>query len=340
MKLYSTLPEKITAKLAASAGLEIAGDHTGQDTISIIIRKSKSGGVDDPTAFIAHPSNCIVIAGTPDDTGQAFSEAAEQAGVPAENIYLLPAGQGLSVKVLIDKVIELQQQLAKKPNEAEDDDIIFLDDDEAPPPAQSRDRVIAVRGYRGGVGATTIATSLAALLHDNGGKIALLDLGIPQNAKYHSGTFKTVKKDGFLMAETELWDLYISPVPVFRLEEAPLTNLIEILRKEYRWVVVDLSPQPDNKHIKAITADKTVVVVDSDILQSVEPASKEKDALFVYNKVIPDIGADLIEDILSRTVITVKTDFDGCYAALAAGVPANRFSEEMAVAMGKLASQI
>jgi hypothetical protein len=331
------LPENATLKIAAEAGIEISDDFKSQDTISIIVRRNKKGGVDDPTGYIINPENCIVIALTPNEAGLAFSEKAQNAGVPPENIYLLPAGQQLDLNTLIKKVNEIKEHILGA--DSGDEDFLIFDEIEEPPKT-SRIKVIAVRGFRGGVGTTTIATGLAALLHDNGGKIAVLDLGLPPNAKYHCGASKFDKKDGFLMSATELWDLYIPPVPVHRLDAEALTGIIEILRKEYRWVVVDFSPQPDNKHVSAVKADKTIIVVDSDILQSVEPAAKAKDALFVYNKVIPDISADIIEDILNQKVITVKTDFDGCYAALAAGVPAIRNSEEMAVAIGRLASQI
>ena len=339
MKLYSTLSDKITAKMANETGLETTDNPKSKDTISIIVRKTKEGGVSDPTDLILHPGNCIVIAGSTDETGLAFSEKAEHLGVAAERIYLLPANQGLSIKKLTSIVIKLRNELeANQPAEYE---IVFLEDEEEIHTSQeSKVKVIAVMGFRGGVGSTTVATSLAALLHDNGGKIAILDLGIPSNIKNHCKLDEFEKRNSFNIAVCEYWDLYQPYGPVWEVDPEEIAALASILRNKYRWIVVDLPPLPDNNHLSAIQPDKTVVVMDSDIIQAVEPAAKVKNALFVYNKTIPDIGLDVVMDVLGQTAITIKTDYEGCYAAMAASKPANSSSEDIAAAMGKLAVKI
>ncbi|SFR07035.1 cellulose synthase operon protein YhjQ/BcsQ [Desulfoscipio geothermicus] len=339
MKLFSMLPQKFTDRIANETGLTLTENYKEPGIISIVIRKNKTGGIDDPTEYLVTPQNCIVIAGTPDKTGIAFSNRATKAGVPEDNIFLLPAGQRLSVNAIIEKILSIQQNILA--NDNDEDVFIFEDEEESagPAPVTNRIKVIAVRGFRGGVGTTTITTSLAMLLHENGGKIAVVDLGIPPNAKHHCGNPQFDKKDGFLLAQTEYWDLYVPPAPVWKLNSDKIGPLIDILRKEYRWVVVDFSPQPDYKHIQSVEADKTVVVIDSDVVQSIEPAAI-KNALFVYNKAIPDIGTEIVEDILGQNVITIKTDFEGCYAALASGEPAYKKSETIAMGMGKLAAKI
>jgi len=336
LKLYTNLPDKTTAKIAGETSLEIATNPKSSDTINIIIRTKN---MDDPTELIYHPKNCIIIAGTPSEAVLAFSEKAEQAGVPPENIYLMPINNGIPIKTLSQKISELQSRLMANQTtqvQEEENDIIYLDDEETP---TNKVKVITVRGYRGGVGTTTIVASLAAILHDNGGKVAILDLGIPPNIKNYSEKPKFEKKDGFKVAVCECWDLYQPLVPAWQTEPGNVVALLENLRKEYRWVVVDFSPQPDKEHIAAIKPDKIVIVMDSDIIQSVEPAAKT-DATFIYNKVMPDIELDLIKGILGQPVILIKSDYEGCYAALASGSPANRKSEDIAVAMGKLAAKI
>lgn len=340
MELFSMLPQNYTQKIANEIGLSVSTDYNSPDVITLIVRKNKVCGVDDPTKFIVYPPNCIVFAGTIDETGIAFSEQAAQAGVPEDNILLLPKGQPLSLKILIDKIIDIQHNILTPKNS---EDVLYFEDDlpnSTPSSTSSRVKVIAVTGFRGGVGTSTIASSLAALLHENNGRIALVDLGMPPNAKYHSGTPTFNEKDGFLLAQCKYCDLYSPSEPVWEQDPESLGALIDILRKEYRWVVVDFFAQPEQKYIQAVGADITVVVMDSDIIQSVEPAGEIQNALFIYNKAIADIGSDVFEDILGGDVITINTDFEGCYAALAAGEPAYNKSEDIAIGIGKLATKL
>ncbi len=350
MKLYSMLPEKYSQKIAHKVGLPLVGDYAADDVISIIVRKNPACGVDDPTEYINNPKAAIVVAGIPDKTGEEFCNKAVQAGVPETNIFVLPPKQPLSPKQLVDKVKEVYESLLSQQEEAADDteDVMFLDfesEEQEPQATGQRIKVVAVRGFRGGVGATTIAASLAGYFSDLGGKVAVVDLGIPPNVRYHTPEVKYEKKEGFLLSQCEQWDLYALPMPVWMLKAENLSQLIENLRKEYRWIVVDFAPQPDREHVNAVRPDVTVAVMDSDVTQSVEPLQKQtakidNPVVYVYNKVVPDVPVDIMESILNSSVVTIKTDISGCSAGLTGSVPAYRQSEVLAEGIGRIAGSI
>lgn len=338
MKLYSMLPEEVTQKIASKTGLTITDDNKGDSIITILIRKNKHGGVTDPTEYITNPSTTIVIPLFPDETGFVFRDKALNAGVPEDNIFFLAEGQGLSVNRIVETIENIKQNILDANNE----DVLFFEplEEQEETKTTKRVRVIAVRGFRGGVGTTTIATSLAVHYAEIGGKIAVVDMGIPANVKFHCKVGEFQEKDDFLMASSNYCDLYKPNKPVWQVDAETISNLVNILRKEYRWVIMDFSPAPDKKLLKAIQPDRTIVVMDSDIFQSVEPAKKTKGALFVYNKAIPDIEPELIKAIVQDEIITIKTDFAGCSAALADETPAYNKSEVITTAIGKLASKI
>ncbi|MTI84395.1 MAG: hypothetical protein FH756_10920 [Firmicutes bacterium] len=340
MKLFSMLPDNVNQKISSQTGLTICEDNETDNVISIIIRKSNQGGVTDPTPYIRNPHASIVIPIKPDETGKQFEEKAVQAGVPKDNIFYMIEGQGLSISRLTDTINSIKETLQQK----NEDDLYFdINDDDFFPHEEKttshRVKVIAVRGFRGGVGSTTVATSLAYHYAEIGGKVAIVDLGIPQNVKFHCKVSDFNEKDKFLMAPIGYSDLYKPNKPIWEVGEE-LSNLVEILRKEYRWVIIDFSPLPDEEHLKAVQPDKTVVVMDSDIFQAVDPAKNMRDALFIYNKAIPDIEPDLIQSIVEDEVIIIKNDFSGCSAALADETSAYNKSEVITIAIGKLASRI
>jgi len=350
IKLYSMLPEKYSRQIANKVGLQLTDEYTRDDVISIIVRKNPACGVDDPTEYIKNPNAAIVVAGTPDKTGEEFFNKAVQAGVPDNNIFVLPPKQPLSPKQLVEKVKEVHDRILSQQQEepVDDEDAMFLDFESEKQESQAtsqRIKVVAVRGFRGGVGTTTIATSLAGYFCDLGGKVAVIDLGMPPNVKYHTPDVKFERKEVFLLSQCEQWDLYTLPMPVWLLKPEDLSQLVENLRKEYRWTVVDFSPQPDREHVNAVRPDITVAIMDHDVTQSVEPLQKQTakmdtPVVYVYNKVVPDVPIDVIESIINGPVVTIKPDVSGCSAGLTSSMPAYRYSEVLAKGIGHIAGSI
>jgi hypothetical protein len=335
------LPKRISENIAAQAELQLIENPDSSEVISIIVQKNSTGGIEDPTGYIYNPNACIVIARPPDKGGLEFGEKAAQKGVPESNIFLIPQGQSLAAKVLLSKIKEIKKQLQVNNNNGTDDAIdLFGEDDKSDIalPFQT----IAVRGLKGGVGTTSVAASLGLHLSDIGYKVAIIDLGTPPCMKYHCESPELKKEGSFLMGVANFCDLYVPTVPSWMVNSDKLSTQLEHIKKQYTCLIIDYSPQPHRNHIELIQPDINVLVMNSDIIQSVEPIRdvKSNKNVYVYNMSIPDITPEVIEQIIESEVITIKTDYAGCYAALAENLPAYTKSDVFATGIGLLAAQI
>lgn len=349
MNIFSTLPGQVTAKLLAQLGGDYNTSEANQADIVILIRKSQSSGVETPVPYIKNPQAAVVIAGTPDWAGEKFAEEAISAGVPDTGIFIIPKGQSLSLNLLAKKIIEIADTI-KQPATNESNDWVPQFEEgvqEKPGPNQVRRiaRTIAILSCKGGIGRTTIAASLLAHYQDIGERACLLDLSWPSTAGYHIGVNRYQERDGFLFQHTQYGNLVRPKKPYWKLGTSVITEQIHVLLREYQRLLLDLPTYPPAEFIKAIQADKTVVLVDYDITQVVEPtATKVTDRLnhiFVYNRAIPEVEQEVVLAYLdSARVQIVKPDIDGCIAALAAGQPASRSSAEIAKVIGTLAAII
>lgn len=352
MNIYSTLPEQITGKLLALLGEEYKTcQNSDQADIVILIRKSRFGGVESPAPHIKNPQATIIIAGTPDPSGEKFAAEAVNVRVPEENIYFLPKGQSLSLKLLTDKIVEISASLKSVSSVESDEEWVPAFDDDIPNmslPKQERrkiTRTIAFLSYKGGVGRTTLATSLLAHYQDTGERSCLLDLSWPSTAGYHIGVSSHEEKDNFMFYRTPYGNLVKPKMPIYTIGVLPITELISVLRKEYRRVLIDLPTYPPAELVKAMRIEKTVVLVNHDIVQVVEPtANKLKDRanhIFVYNRVIPEVEPEMVSAYLDNIQVEIiPSDIDGCTSALAAGKPAHQASKEIARVIGTLAAII
>lgn len=352
MNIYSTLPEQVTGKLLAQLNEDCKiCNSSSQADIAILIRKSGFGGIDTPTLHIKNPLATIIIAGTPDLNGEKFADEAVNCGVPEGNIFFLPKGQVLSLKILTDKMAEILSKLNPTESEKLDEEWVPLFEDDTPSiTALNQERrkithVIACLSYKGGVGRTTIATSLLAHYQDTGEQSCLLDLSWPSTSSYHIMANSYEEKNNVLICKTKYGALVMPKVPIYRLGVSSTVELINMLRNEYRRVLIDLPTYPSIELVQAIGANKTIVFVNHDITQVVEPTAhiltNRTNHIFVYNRTIPEVEPEMVSAYLNNiNVEIIPTDMGSCIAALAAGQPANLVSKEIAKAIGRLAAII
>lgn len=342
MYIYAPKFDVFSDKLSSLTGIEFSPSKNNSEAPSatLIVRINKKGGVDKAAPYITAPQKTLVIAGIDDERGMAFAEEALTLGVPEANIMFATAGQGINLQAIAERLQELI-----KPSNQEIEENNWEDGftwDESPiinAPQVNRIKTVAIVGYRGGTGKTTVAMSLAVHFADIGEKVAVLDLGSPPAAfRYTSG--ETEEQDTFKIINS-FCDIYIPIKPVWYITAESVAKVIEELRLKYRRVIIDYPAEPVPGHIEAVNADRTVVVVDPDIVQAVEPAAVLKGrAIFLYNKAIPETDTDLVTAFIGEPLVVIKNDHDGCQAALAAREPAYRKSEVVARGIGELAAEI
>lgn len=326
--------DRINRKLSEATGLvfssePIAGDYLA---LTLIFRKNALGGVDDPLPYISDPLRTVVIPGHDNEQGFAFADAAVAAGVPEDNLLFIPAGRGLSIQQMAQKITQIITEhpvntMQEKPGYSNQGDA-------------KRIKVIAVIGGRGGVGRTTITLSLASHYTDIKQTVAILDLGSPPAAYRHAGV-ELQEQEGFRFAQSPYCDIYAPPGPVWEFPTETIAQLINELRAKYRRVIVDFPTEIVAGHFEAINPDRVVVVMDPDVMQTVEPFAELKgQALFVYNKAVPDVDVTVINAFVGESLIIIENDIDGCQAGLTEGTPAYRTSETVARGIGELAGEL
>ncbi len=152
-------------------------------------------------------------------------------------------------------------------------------------PAQAG-RIVLVLGAKGGIGTTTVAVNLAdALTRQGSGRTALLDLAQPQGETpifldlEHTYTWADVAANIERLDATYLESvmarhhsgLAVLPAPDFcaeaSLEPVVLRQILELLRRSYAQVVVDLGTGAGTGHGEAILealdmADDVLLVLD------------------------------------------------------------------------------
>lgn len=327
-RLYNTLPS-LNDILAANTGYEVVNELVGPVDATLIFRRTKAGGVDDPAPYITNPKTTLVIAGKDTEAGIRFAEAALNAGVSEENIIILSGNQQLYPDDVAKKIKELVSVgiLAFSWEEAEE---------VAPSPSPTssgRVKTISVTGYRGGVGRTTFSASLAFHFAAFGERISLLDLGSPPALRKHLTVKETEKLSGFTALYSEYCTLYLPDVPVWLVDCDQIAELVDKLKKEFRRVIIDFPAEIPPGLYEAVNPDLEITVMDSDIEQTVKPI-QNKNGLLVYNKESPEFPVELVESILSTHPLAINYDEIGCQAALLSGVPAYDQSETIAECIG------
>ncbi len=324
MYVYSMLTHGINTKLEQRLGIAVKSELEGFPSVSIIVRKSISGGVSNPVEHITDPSKTVVIAGTNNDAGMDFAIAASEAGVPEENIFFSP----ISARDLIVKIKEILP--SENPGLSRP-----LQDTQL---SQERVKTIAVVGFRGGVGKSTIAASLADHYRGNGEVVAIVDLGSPPVVYRHFG-FKELDGEtvnDFIVLKGEV-DIFVPKVSVYDFPGEALVKTVDRLKKEYRRVIIDYSSEPKQGHLDDISIDCLVVVVDHDMVLSVKGGIE---GICVYNKAVPEVPAEVVTDIIRNEPVVIKMDIECCIAALVSGETAYRSSGAIAEGIGNLAFKI
>jgi hypothetical protein len=370
MYVYSMLDGGTNAKLEQRLGVAVKPKKEGTPSASIIVRKNSSGGVDSPVAYIMDPGKTIVIAGQSNDAGMDFAEAAADQGVPEDNIYFAP----ISLKDLVVKIRDimpaggsqeepLTTQEQKAEPEVESEPVTEQEQEPFTEPKQSfketpvikgeagepdgeigwaaslknRVKTVAVVGFRGGVGKSTVAASLADHYRGNGEVVAIVDLGSPPTTYRHFGFTELIgeARDGFIVLKGRV-DIFVPEVPVYDLPGEILVKVVNELKKEYRRVIIDYPSEPRQSHLD-VSIDCPVIVVDHDMVLSVKDGV---DGVYVYNKAVPEVPKDVVADFLHGDPVVIKMDIEDCIAALVAGETAYQSSGIVAEGIGNLAARI
>lgn len=322
----------LNQKLSDITGLVFSTEPTPDSppAVTLVIRKNAMGGVDNPTPYISDPMRTIVIPGLDNDQGFAFADTAVASGVPGENLFFVPTGQRLNLQQVAQKIIQVINEF---PVPAKPSPLTFDNN--------KRVKVIALIGCRGGVGRTTLGTSLAGHYKDINQTVAYLDLGSPAASYKHTGV-TLQEQEGYRFAQSPYCDIYAPSGPVWEFSPEDTKELINVLRAKYRRVIVDFSAELSNKQFEAVNPDKVLAIMDADVTQTVEPlANLQGQAVFIYNKAVPEVDISVIKAFVGDNVLVIGNDIDGCQvAALNTGEPAYRTSEVMARAIGEIAYEI
>jgi pilus assembly protein CpaE len=147
-------------------------------------------------------------------------------------------------------------------------------------PAVSEGRVLVVLGPKGGAGKTLIATSLAVALADGGEDVLLVDLDLqfgdtaltlglePRKTIYDlvisGGSLDVEKIDDYLTVHesgARVLQAPARPDQAAAVDVAFVRELLDVLRPNYEWIVVDTSPGFTPEVIAAIDASTDICMV-------------------------------------------------------------------------------
>jgi len=146
-------------------------------------------------------------------------------------------------------------------------------------------QVISVMGAKGGVGATCVTSQLAASLQEKGGRVVIVDLNFPLgDVALHfdiepSYTLADIAREGDSLDGTYLRSIlqvHQSGVQILaappRIEDSELiqgehvTRLLEILRRQFDFVLLDVSRNWNDASVRALDlADQILVVTSLDV---------------------------------------------------------------------------
>lgn len=307
MKLYGNLPDDIMQKLAEAVEMHI---HEEADIYVYLY---------DDTLKLKKPETTILI--TEADKQLEHIEQMIKQGVKEENIIIIPPGEKISLRTLKAKLLQLKETL-KQHTEVKDS------------------QQIAVLGFKGGVGRTTLATALTAYYASCGEKTAIVDAGIPPSTVYYMEKPKLIEKSNYKYAQTIRGDIYVP--------DTQCSELIKELKNKYHKIIIDYSTQ---KPERQILTEQVIVIVDYD-LRTLEITAEQlkninlKDYILVTNripKVYSGIYNSVVFDVLGiKPHIEIQTDSEGCQAVVDTYRPVNddRGSEIIAAKIGQLAALI
>jgi len=171
---------------------------------------------------------------------------------------------------------------------------------ERAPKTERRERapLLAVMGAKGGVGATVVACQLAASLQRAGGRTVIVDLNCPLGDVALHFDVKPVytladvsrnadELDASLvrgLLQRHHTDLHILAAPT-RVEEAELVKeshvhgVLEILRQEFDWVVVDVSRSWNEPSVRTLDLADGILLVTLQDVPTLTHARAHRDLL-------------------------------------------------------------
>jgi pilus assembly protein CpaE len=294
------------------------------------------------------PRMAILVAAHDGDLG--FVRAALEAG--ASDIVALPLQRGEMHKALI-RALRVAPRTPVAPD--------------------SRGEVITVCGARGGLGATTLAVNLAAKLASlTGAETALVDLDLQRGDVAAFMNLNPVNSiANFAAVPSEIDDLFLAstltrhPNGVFvlpappEIEEADAVGhdevklALELLRAEYRYVVVDTARTITGATAAALEASRRILLLSDLSVPGVRAARRAVDLFsrldvplehleLVVSEVVagPVSVQDAARAIGKQPYFVIPRDEASASEAMNHGAPLNGKPSKLAVAMGELAAKL
>lgn len=271
--IFSELKEfadEISNRLSAVPGAQVAVIVDDPDDLSDVI---KAESPDVLYADLGHAPHVIL-------------DLLESLGGPLPDL-LVSGCQDDSQVILRSMQIGAREFLPQAPNEDDLSRAIqrLLRSRDAEAPVERSASVISVMGAKGGVGATCVASQLAASLQEKGGRTVIVDLNFPLgDVALHfdiepSYTLADIAKEGESLDGTYLRSIlqvHQSGVQILaaspRIEDSELiqgehvTRLLEILRGQFDFVILDVSRNWNDASVRALDlADHILVVTSLDV---------------------------------------------------------------------------
>ncbi len=166
------------------------------------------------------------------------------------------------------------------------------------PVVETRAPAIAVMGAKGGVGGTTLACQLAAELQSRGGRTVVVDLNLPLGDVAFSFDVEPTYTLAHMASEIEQLDAtylrsiiqgHASGVQILaaptRVEESELIQgqhvelALGILRREYDWIVLDVSRNWDEPSMRALDLADQILLVTTLEVAALNHARQHLDVL-------------------------------------------------------------
>jgi pilus assembly protein CpaE len=221
---------------------------------------------------------------------------------------------------------------------------------------EAKSTVIAVTGLRGGVGATSVAVNLSAILAERWpGRVALVDLGRPfpdvdkfLDLKPGASMLDLAEQGRYLDHGLVLKTLQVLPTKLsvlpgsfhLNLTEELWQKLLVILRSLFDWIVVDLGNWPDDFYLKALDEADEVLLITELLFPSLDNLRKlwslyhewglnSQKIKLVVNRYYKENGLGLadLERIPQRPIFgTLPSDYAVLSECINQGVPLNQMA--------------
>ena len=176
------------------------------------------------------------------------------------------------------------------------------------------DRVFAITSVAENEGKSTCAANIAVSLADRGNKVMLLDLDFKKPAAYkifseeavENGEVsdllaKKVSFDNFAFRQFKKTSLFVAvntkADSEYRtyIEDGSITELIEKLKEEYDFIIIDTAPLSLDSSVTDIInmVDKTILIVRTDTV----PVNVLNDAISTISKISSNLAGCILNDV-------------------------------------------